>query len=385
VRTTTAVSNGRAGLAYSGLPQSELLTGPVYLCGLRQDPQDRSNIALQNSGQPEQGSVRLRVTVFSADSLPAVQQVLPDVELAPGEFHQITEILNLISATTGYVRIERVEGAAPYYAYAVINDQANSVGSYVAPLRANIQGPKGFTLPVIVEANSFASELVLTNFSPYGMSLKLTYVAGANQTPDVSASIARLDLQAGEQLVLPNFIQTLREKAVPDVGPAGAGYAGALFVTVLPVIFPNAVFIGARTSAPGGGGRYGLFYTAVAYGDASTGSVWIHGLQQNAETRSNLALVNTGEASGETDVFELDIYNGQTGEKVRTVQGVTLEARKWRQFGSVLHEFAPGISQGYVRVTRTSGSNPFIAYAVINDGGEPGQRTGDGAFIASSP
>ena len=31
---------------------------------------------------------------------------------------------------------------------------------------------------------------------------------------------------------------------------------------------------------------------------------------------------------------------------------------------------------------RTSGANPFIAYAVLNDGGEPGARTGDGAYVA---
>jgi hypothetical protein len=41
--------------------------------------------------------------------------------------------------------------------------------------------------------------------------------------------------------------------------------------------------------------------------------------------------------------------------------------------------------QGYARVVRVSGNNSFIAYAVINDGAAPGERTGDGAFIASSP
>ncbi len=27
------------------------------------------------------------------------------------------------------------------------------------------------------------------------------------------------------------------------------------------------------------------------------------------------------------------------------------------------------------------GKNPFVAYAVVNDGAQPGQRTGDGAFV----
>ena len=37
----------------------------------------------------------------------------------------------------------------------------------------------------------------------------------------------------------------------------------------------------------------------------------------------------------------------------------------------------------YARVTRTSGTNPFVTYGVINDGGIPGQRSGDGAFVLS--
>jgi len=35
-------------------------------------------------------------------------------------------------------------------------------------------------------------------------------------------------------------------------------------------------------------------------------------------------------------------------------------------------------------VTRISGNNPFIAYAVINDGSGPGGRSGDGAFVAAT-
>ena len=49
-RTTTRGADGRAGLAYSGVRQSELLSEPAYLCGLRQDGRDRSNVAVQNAG-----------------------------------------------------------------------------------------------------------------------------------------------------------------------------------------------------------------------------------------------------------------------------------------------------------------------------------------------
>ena len=45
--------------------------------------------------------------------------------------------------------------------------------------------------------------------------------------------------------------------------------------------------------------------------------------------------------------------------------------------------FWASISQGYVQVTKTSGNNPFVTYGVINDGGRPGERSGDGAFLLS--
>ena len=57
VRTTTAVPDGRAGLAYLGVAEEEGFTEAVYLCGLRQNSQDRSNAAFQNMGAPEEGAI----------------------------------------------------------------------------------------------------------------------------------------------------------------------------------------------------------------------------------------------------------------------------------------------------------------------------------------
>ena len=33
------------------------------------------------------------------------------------------------------------------------------------------------------------------------------------------------------------------------------------------------------------------------------------------------------------------------------------------------------------RIERVSGENPFLAYGVVNDGGAPGERSGDGAYL----
>ena len=48
-----------------------------------------------------------------------------------------------------------------------------------------------------------------------------------------------------------------------------------------------------------------------------------------------------------------------------------------------LSQIAPGVKNAFVRVTSTQGTNPFITYAVLNDGSEPGKRSGDGAYIPS--
>src|SRR6185503_4069729 len=53
--------------------------------------------------------------------------------------------------------------------------------------------------------------------------------------------------------------------------------------------------------------------------------------------------------------------------------------KRWTQINTVL---SPGIANGYARITRTSGTNTFLAYGVVVDGGSPQTRSDDGAFVA---
>ena len=112
------------------------------------------------------------------------------------------------------------------------------------------------------------------------------------------------------------------------------------------------------------------------YGSAFVESAWVYGLQQNAENRSNLALVNTGEIDDSPSTFEITVYDG-SGESEPKTKSVTLGPRRWTQENGILGR----ISQGYVQVRKVSGNNPFVAYGVINDGGRPGERSGDGAYL----
>ena len=386
VRTTTSVREGRAGLAYPGIATSDGFEEAVYLCGLRQNGQDRSNVAVQNAGSAGEESVTLRVTVFSGDPASAGRRtILPDRTLSPGGFHQYDGILNEAGFDNGYVKVERVKGTPPFYAYGVINDQANSDGSFVFPVTArSLEGVAGQTLPVIVENQRFTSELMVTNFSEEARTLHFSFVADGLSTPDHTARF-NLTIGAGQQRIIPDVIDTqLRRKGVEGVSSSRGGLTGALFATRASDDM-SGIVIGARTSSSDGrGGQYGVFYHAVPNGAAFTKSVWVDGLQQNAENRSNLALVNTGEVDDSPSIFQLDVYDGTTGMLANTVTGLKVTARGWRQINGILGKYAPGTTQGYVRISKISGNNPFLAYGVINDGGTPGQRSGDGAYLPAT-
>lgn len=381
VRTTTRVPLGRAGVAYPGVTSAKLLTAPVFLCGLRQNAFDRSNVALLNAGGPADGDIALRLTVVSGDPANPLTRVLPDVALSPGVFTQLSGILtsNGLSLSNGYVKVERVSGTSPFYAYAVVNDNATSDGSFFEPLAAAASSAIPLmTLPALVETPAYQTELILTNLSPATRTLRFTWVE-----PTLAGGRAAFEivLLPGEQQILPAFVQLLRERgAVTD--PSGPSRAGALFVTDGSGDL-RGVFVGARVLTPGDGGRYGVFSPAIPAGSEASTSAHLDGLQQNTETRTNLALVNVGSVDSSASTFRIDLFNGDSGQQAGSF-AATVPAQGFVQIDRVLASYAPGVSNGYALVTRTSGSNPFVAYAIVNDGAQPGQRSGDGAFVPAS-
>ena len=378
VRTTTMVPDGRAGLAYLGIAEEEGFDEPAYLCGLRQNSQDRSNVAFQNMGTPEEGSITLRTTVYSGEAADASPRVLREVELDPGGFHQFSPVLGTVA--NGYVKVERVKGQAPFYAYGVINDQINSDGSFVFPVTASsLEGKTGQTLPVIVETSEFRSELTVTNFSEDPRTLDFEFVSDQIRASGKTASFS-MTLEAGEQMIVPEVVEELRRQGVAGLGTTRGFYAGPLFVKSEDGDL-SGIVIGARTGSKGGGGSYSVFYNAVPFGEAFSREAWVEGLQQNEENRSNLALVNTGEVDGSESVFHLEIYDGETGMLVETVVTKPIPARRWHQINGILGRYAPQSRQGYIRILKVSGQNPFLAYGVVNDGGAPGERSGDGAYL----
>jgi hypothetical protein len=398
VRTTTPVppwppERGRAGLAYRGVPDRALPGGPVVLAALRQDGVDRSNVAVLHAGGPGDGPVTLAIGFVDGKSGLAGGRV--ETTLSQGEFEQfrLIEIAPEAEGKNGWVTVECVFGTSAWYAYGVVNDQANSDGSFIAPVPlpspvalAAGEASREVLLPVVVEAGGYGTEVSVTNVSGAARDLLLTFSSPAVLTPTKSAAMA-LHLENGQQKVIPDFVAALRDSGAP-------GFAGA---NPLPLVGPLAVSVpggtaagivatgrtlNAASSSSGAGGRFGVAYGGVLSGETSDGPVWLPGLQQDDGGRTNLALVNAAESGGGEIVLRIELFDGETGTKAGEVVR-TVPARQLVQVDAILTLVSNAPRQGYARVTRLSGTGRFIAYAVVNDGASPGEGSGDGAYIAS--
>ena len=397
VRTTTPVplgvtpAVGRAGLAYAGVPASRLLDGPSWIGGLRATGDDRSNVAVQHAGVAEDGPITLRLTYYPGDGSAATSANVQTLD--PGGWAQIPLPGLAPAATQGYVKVERVTGRAPYYAYGVVNDNVNSDGSFVAPVTdaaAAIQ--TALLLPVAVETPAYTTEVVLTNTSTSAKKVALAYYPSL-----LGGSAATLNVTVGaqSQLVVADLVKALRDAGTPGIGPKGPTYLGAVYLSVTDGTLAGLV-AGARTRNPAFDeaaalkteplatqkGYYGVFVPATGSTGLALQGSWLAALQQTTELRSNLAILNTG-ASGDSEAtYRVQIFDGATGLGAGETS-VTLGPRQFFQLNGVLKTLAPSVTNAYARVSVTSGFNPFITYGVVNDGSQPGKRSGDGAFIQS--
>ena len=304
--------------------------------------------------------------------------------LEPGEFHQFSSLLGVLRGVNGnrngYVKVERIRGRAPFYSYGVINDQANSDGSFVFPVaESSLEGATGLVLPVVVESGDYTSELTVTNLSGSSQYITFTFAAAAVRNAHNKTSFQMM-LAAGEQKIIPQIVDDLRRRDVAGIGPRNRELAGPLLARMGFEEMKDIV-VGARTGSPGGGGLYSVFYTAVPYGKAFSKSAWVYGLQQNGENRS--------------------IWRWSTPERpILPTVGSTLKFTMGRQeYWFIPYPTSMSRSKGGGRSTaswpltprgplramcgssRISGTNPFLAYGVINDGGAPGLRSGDGAYL----
>lgn len=376
-RVTSPSGPGRAGVGLAGARLDALGASAVRVFGLKEDAQDRSNLALANVGRT--GPITLRVTLLDGTPGAAARPPLPDVTLVPGQWRQVDRVLAQASPpiAAGHALVERVAGSEPFVVYGMVNDNVTNDGS-VLPAVAVGRPPAAQLLPVLVETDAFESELVLAN--PGAAPLTATLVYTESLTPGGAAPApVTVTLAPLEQRREPHALDFLRSLGAP-VGPRGSARAGTLAVGFSASGAPADGICGARTTAPSpGGGGYGVSYAAVPLPEAASTEAWLFGLEEDLDDRANLALASAGDDAGPV-TLRYDVLDA--GGVLRgTSEPIVLASGAWTQVDRVLA--AHGVVQGYVRVFRTAGTGRFVAYAVVNDGGgRPG--TNDGSYLSMS-
>ncbi len=384
VRTTTATASpqpiGAAGLAYPGVPPTSGFTTSATLYGLRATEADRSNVAIYN---PSSEMVTVRVTAFSGDGTGSPVVKADSLEIPSLGWTQLSAVFDGTGIANGWVTIEKTGGSGSFGAYGVINDNGTSDGSFVFPVAGDLLG-SSLTVPVLVETTSgFSSELIVTNRADVPAKLTLSYVE--NLAPELgSGGEWAITLAPMTQLLIPNAIDYLRGHGVTVGDRRAASYAGTLRVGVSGTGLAN-VFAGARTAALSpAGGQFGLFTPGIYSGQEARAEVFLYGLRADAQNRTNVAVVNAGTDGSGSVTLQLQAHDGNAGGIARGDPETTvLEPGAWKQFSGFLG--SKGVSNGWVHVTHVAGSAPWIAYAVVNDGGGPGARTGDGAYVPMVP
>lgn len=371
--TTSPQPAGKASLAYPGLKTDAPSPDFVTLYGLRSTAQDRSKVAVFSfSAEP----VTVRVTAFSGAGDGKKVIFRQGETIAPFGWLQYDDILAQTGIENGYVTVEKISAGGVFGAYGVINDNTTNDGSFLFPSPASASGNR-MTVPVLVETPRFRSELILANRGSLPATLVLRYRESLDGAGGAGA--VTLTLRPGEQRIIPEAIDYLRRNGV-SLGAAGRNFAGALRVTVSDGVL-GQLFAGARIAAPSAaGGEFGLFAPPVLQGDEASSQAYLDGLRSDAESRTNVAVVNTGEDFEGAMTLRLQAFDAASGGLPRGAPlDVTLQPGEWAQPAGFFAR--SGISNGYVTVTRTSGSASWITYAVVNDGARPGERTDDGAFV----
>lgn len=221
-------------------------------------------------------------------------------------------------------------------------------------------------LPVVLDVRGvggapFTTELTLASRMPALTTVLLRYTASVGS----GTGWAGVGLEGRGTRVLPDVIAYLRRQGLP-IPDDGTNQVGTLEVMPLGAAKASDFFVGARTSTPGDGGSFGLFY---ADSPSTTATAVVAGLQENDAMRSNLAVVNAG---AEPVTLAIRLL-GPLGEDLGALPDATLPAWGWKQYDRPLLGKA---ASGRALVARIAGSSPFSAYGVLNDAG-----TSDGSYV----
>ena len=381
--THAPLPEGRAGTAYLAPLISEG-SGGKGVGILLSNEHDRSNLGIVNfSDQP----VTFDVTVYdSTGRIPCCESpvftIRKSARLPPWGWMQIdsAELLDANQVRAGGATVTVTSGAAALWAYGVINDRVTNDGSFLTPMPSLLVNPVGF-VPA-VEGPGFVTEFTeREGGSPYHGSVMLLSYAEALAPALGVGGYTSIGAPPFGYVVVGDLIDTFRQSSSMAIGPAGAASYGGLLV-----MDPQYGAWGqVRTLTRGRGYRFGVFTPFLQQSDAATDRAAVYGLVADDTNRSNVAVMNAGDVGigrlpNGPVTLRLQVHDGNAGGTVRGEPiDVVLDYRGWKQFNDVLR--GVGVTEGWVEITRLSGTAVWLAYGVVNDGAYPGQRTDDGAYV----
>ncbi len=389
---TTDASGGTYGVMLEAPTDIDAAEEEASVYGLRSAAGvERSNLAVFHvSTLRGSDPITLSVQVFAADGTPA-----PNVltrTLAPGEFFQWNDVLllaGLPQGSSGYARISRVAGIGAWTGYGVINDAATSDGAVLPLYRpGGLAAARRLLVPVVLDTygaagSHYTTELTLANDSARPSTASLLYHAAPGYGAPLAAPAVSLPVGAGRQVTLPDVVAFLRAHGVAIPDPLAAGsQAGTLEIVFQGLDGDDAArtVALARTTTPNPnrdtGGRFGVSYSAIAWGGGARQTALVPALSQDAASRSNLAVVNAGGGSEGPITLSVQLRDADSGSDVGSPLTVSLNPGEWFQWDRVIERAGAATSKAIATVTRIAGDDTFFAYGVVNDA-----KTSDGSFI----
>ena len=192
---------GAYGVFLPGIASGEEAAEEAVVTGLRADAEVRSNVAFVHSGPAGSGPVTLELQLFDGEAGGAAAGAPRTVRLEEGSWAQLGDPLRALGVRSGWARVRRTGGSAPWLAYGVLNDGA-------AP---DQRTGDGAYVPAVATAAVPASRVAPTDFE----------YLGAFRLPDGGARSMTFEYGGNAMTFRPGG----------DPGGSADGFAGSLFVS----------------------------------------------------------------------------------------------------------------------------------------------------------
>ena len=113
---------GAYGVFLPGVTPAGALAGEGFVAGLRADDEVRANLALVHAGPPGSGAVTVELQLFDGERSGMPAGPAQTLLLEEGAWLQLSDPLRAAGVHSGWARLRRTAGSAPWAAYGVLND-----------------------------------------------------------------------------------------------------------------------------------------------------------------------------------------------------------------------------------------------------------------------